>query len=56
VEIIPQLSKTLEEYAIAKFATKINNEKMSEDYHKLQLEGQKSSMVLSMSDLVKVFN
>jgi hypothetical protein len=56
VEIIPLLSKPLEEYAIAKLVAKINRENMSEDYHKLQREGNNSSMVLSMSDLAGVFH
>jgi hypothetical protein len=51
VEIIPQLSKTSKEYSVAKLAAKINNENISEDYHKLQREGNNTSMVLSMSDL-----
>jgi hypothetical protein len=56
VEIIPQLTKTLEEYAIAKLAAKINKENMLEDYHKLQREDNNSSMVLSRSDLAKIFH
>jgi hypothetical protein len=56
VGIILQLTKTLEVYVVAKFATKINRKNMLEDYYKLQREGNNSSMVLSMSDLAGVFH
>jgi hypothetical protein len=56
VEISPILSKTYEEYAVTKFATRINKKNMLEDYHKLQREGNSSSIVLSMSDIARVFH
>jgi hypothetical protein len=35
VQVIPLLSKTSEEYVVAKIAARINRGNMSEDYHKL---------------------
>jgi hypothetical protein len=55
VEIILLLSKTSEKYVVAKLTIKINIENMSEDYQKLQRDGNSSSMVLSMIDLAEVF-
>jgi hypothetical protein len=55
-DITPLLLKTFEEYAVAKIAARINKENRLEDYHKLQREGNSSSKVLSMSDLVGVFH
>jgi hypothetical protein len=56
VQIIPLLLKTSKEYAVVKIAARINRENMSEDYHKLQREGNNSSKVLSMNDLAGVFH
>jgi hypothetical protein len=56
VQVIPLLSKTSKEYAVAKNVARINRGNMSEDYYKLQREGDSSSKVLSMIDLAEVFH
>jgi hypothetical protein len=48
--------KTSKEYVVAKIATRINRGNISEDYHKLEREGNSSLEVLSINDLVGVFH
>ena len=54
VEVIPQLTKTSEAYAVAKIAIRINKGNMSENYWKLQKVGE-TSVRFQRQELADVF-
>ena len=54
VEVIPQLTKTSEAYAVAKIASRINKRNMSENYWKLQ-KREETSVHFRVQDLGEVF-
>ena len=55
VQIIPKLSRALEEFATARIAQRINGHTMSKDYEKLQRESQ-TSVVFSNGEFANTFH